>query len=181
MVVVTATLSIAPGHSSTVTTAAREQLQAGAAAGHCLGLLAAEICEVNTLLGLFTGPAIETLLADVRAWLTGMQAAPAGQLLRHVQCDVHETQAGADQVRQLAAVPTPAVLLQVLRAPATAAAPSVVLNALTGLQQRATVLTPVRSQDEAVALALASLQAGIEIADSGLWLPIPFANSESNA
>lgn len=177
MLVVTATLSIAPGHPATVTAAAREQLQASPALRHCHCLLAAEIREVNTLLGLFADAALETLLADVRAWLAAVQAAPAGRLLRHVQVDVHHTTASSLQLRQLQA--SAGVLAQVFRgAPSTAQGSA--LEALTGLQQRYTLLTPVNHQDDAVALARASLEAGADVADSGLWLRVLLSPFESN-
>lgn len=180
MFIISAILSIAPGHPAAVTAAARERLQASAARRHGLGLWAAEICEVNTLLSLFAGGAsLDTLLAEVRQWLSEVHSSPAGSLLRYMRCEVHETQSSSTDVERLAFAP--AMLIQVFRGGAASpASHAVQLEPISGEQGCSTVLTPLQNQDQAVVFARTALDDGADVADSGLWLPVFLPNPESN-
>jgi len=169
MLVVTTTLSIQPGQMPPVTQAA---VACRATQPHALWLLSAELGEVNTLLCLFAGAPVDTLLADAARWAADVRASDAGTRLRHAGTAAHDTAATVDALRALGT--HAAVLLQVLGAPAAGkAGSSVSLAAVSGLQARHTVLTPVATHDEALALSQATVDAdSAEVFDSSLWIPV---------
>lgn len=176
MLVVTVTLSIAPGQMPPMTKLASATLRASPAASHCLWMQAAELGEVNTLLCLLAGAPVEQLLGEAGHWLSHLRSSEAGARLRHAVTSVFDTSATVETLR--AAGQGSAMLLQVLGVPPSSRATSVCLSHVSGMAGRHTVFTPVSTHDEALALSRAAVEEDkVAVFDSSLWLPVKESSS----
>ena len=180
MFVASVRFSICPGCVPPVKTAIVQALRDEPLAASLLSLHLAEVGEVNTLVAFFACEALASDLGALTRWVDGVRRLPAGAQLRHVEHQLHHTEASRAQWQALRDAASAGVLQQVYdedACPEHARNSGVLLlHPLTGRHGQRWVLTPVTTHDAALALCqAATLDPRLPLRDSVLWLPaLPF-------
>lgn len=180
MFVASVRFSICPGCVPPVKTAIVQALRGEPLAASLLSLHLAEVGEVNTLVAFFACEALASDLDALARWVDAVRSLPAGAQLRHVEHQLHHTEAAPAQWQTLLSAASAGVLQQVYDQDACPepdrTAHAVQLHPLSGRHGQRWLLTPVATHDAALTLCqAASLDTQLPLRDSVLWLPaLPF-------
>ncbi|MBK6358431.1 MAG: hypothetical protein IPL15_01030 [Comamonadaceae bacterium] len=174
MPVVSVSFSISPGCVPPVKTAVLQAVRDPNAPPCLLTMHLAEIGEVNTLCAFFASEDIVENLTHIDRWLDTIRDGPVSPHLRHIERNLHHSDAQIDQWRALEHAARVALVQRVFdQRPPSIEPGSVVLHPLTGRHGKTWVFTPAANHDAALALCLSStLDPITPLRDSVMWIPV---------